>query len=181
MPAPFSAAEIAATATERAIARLLRGRTWQATTREIAWHAAAAVGGDIEVTRTVVGIADEVLSAHVDGIECRADAAAVRAWHAHVDWRPHDLEGAELVASIAAAEEAERLVAAAYDDARQRADEAARGRREATRADTSRRRGLFRRGRERPSAPTPQPPPPVGLDNLGESPEEYGWPRKDAA
>jgi hypothetical protein len=110
----FSAPAVAAAATEHAIARLLRGTTWQAVTREIAWHAAAAADGDYELAELVVGVADEVLSELIDGMECRVDAAAVRGWDEHIQWRPHDFEGAELVATIAAAEEAERLVVAAH-------------------------------------------------------------------
>jgi hypothetical protein len=173
----FSAAAVAATATERAVARLLRGATWQATTWEIAWHAVAAAGGDRELTRSVVGVADEVLSAQIDGIECRVDAAAVRAWHAHLRWRPHDLAGAELVATIAASEEAEDLVFAAYEAARQRTEEAAHARRRAAEAQAQRRRRFPRRSRER----TTTSPPPIELGDLGRSREEYGWPRRDAA
>ena len=71
---------VAAGATERAIARLLRGTTWQAVTREIAWQAAAAADGDYELAERVVGVADDVLSELIDGIECRVDTAVVRAW-----------------------------------------------------------------------------------------------------
>jgi hypothetical protein len=173
----FSAAAVAATATERAVAGLLRGATWQATTWEIAWHAVAAGGSDRELTRSVVGVADEVLSAQIDGVECRVDAAAVRAWHAHLRWRPHDLAGAELVATIAASEEAEGLVVAAYAEARQRTQEAAQTRRRAAEAQAQRRRRFPRRTRER----TAVSPPPIELGDLGRPREEYGWPRRDAA
>ena len=172
----FSAPAVAAAATERAVARLLRGSTWQAIIREIAWHAVADADGDHELAARVMPVADEVLSELIDGIECRADSAAVRAWHDHLEWRPHDLEGAELVATIAASEEAERLVVAAYAEARLRTEEAAQMRQAAKAATPSRRR--FRR-RDRPHRKAP--PAPIDLGDLGRAREEYGWPRRDAA
>lgn len=175
----FSAAAVAAAATERAIARLLRGTTWQAVLREIAWRAVreAEAGGGRELIGTVASAADEVLSELVDGMECRVDAAAVRAWHDHLRWRPHDLEGAELVATIAASEEAERLVVAAYDEALRSAEEAASAAAQAAAAHEARRRPFLRRGRRRQSAPLP----PVDLGDLGRPRERYGWPGEDAA
>jgi hypothetical protein len=175
----FSAPAVAAAVTERAVARLLRGSTWQAIVREIAWHAVAEAHGDPEQAVSIMPVADEVLSELVDGIECRADSAAVRAWQDHLEWRPHDLEGAELVATIAASEEAERLVVAAYAEARRRTEEAARTRRQAASARAPRRRRFLRRERRRRNAPPP--PSPIDLGDLGEPREQYGWPRRDAA
>ena len=171
----FSAPALAAAATERAVTRLLRGSTWQAVIREIAWHAVADAEGDHELAVRVMPVADEVLSELIDGIECRADSAAVRAWHDHLEWRPHDLEGAELVATIAASEEADRLVVDAYAEARRRTEEAAQTR-QAKASAPSRRR--FRR-RDRP--PGKAPPAAIDLGDLGRPREEYGWPRRDAA
>lgn len=171
----FSAPAVAAAATERGIARLLRGATWQAIVREIAWHAVADADGDHELAARLMPLADEVLSELIDGIECRADAAAARAWHDHLEWRPHDLEGAELVATIAASEEAERLVVAAYAEARRRTEEAAQARQAAQAPAPSRRR--FRR-RDRPRRKAP--PGPIDLGDLGRAREVYGWPRRDA-
>jgi hypothetical protein len=174
----FSTAAVAATATEHALAQLLRGTTWQATIREIAWHAAAEADGDHELAVTVMPVADEVLSSLIDGVECRVDAAALRAWHDHLSWRPHDGEGAELVATITASEEAERLVAVAYETTCQRTEEAAHGRRDPTDEQAPRRRGLFRRRRrDRARAPVP----PRDLGDFGRPRERYGWPRRDAA
>jgi hypothetical protein len=175
LDASFSAAAVAAAATECAVARLLRGSTWQAIVREIAWHAVAEADGDHELAVRIMPVADEVLSELVDGIECRADSAAVRAWQDHLEWRPHDLEGAELVATIAASEEAERLVAAAYAEARWRTEEAARTR-QAAKTPTPR-RPFLRRGPRR----TKTPPAPIDLGDLGRPREQYGWPRRDAA
>jgi hypothetical protein len=172
----FSSPAVAAAATERAVARLLRGSTWQAIVREIAWHAVAEADGDHELAARLMPVADEVLSELIDGIECRADSAAVRAWHDHLEWRPHDLEGSELVATIAASEEAERLVVAAYAEARRRTEEAAQTRQAAKSSAPSRRR--FRR-RDRPRMKAP--PAPIDLGELGRPREEYGWPRPDAA
>ena len=175
---PFSTAAVAAAATEQALARLLRGATWQGTIREIAWHAAAEADGDHELAVTVMPVADDVLSGLIDGVECRVDAAALRAWYDHLSWRPHDVEGAELVATITASEEAERLVAAAYETTCRRTEEAADARRHATDANERRRRGLFRRRRgDRGRAPLP----PLDLGDFGRPREHYGWPRRDAA
>jgi hypothetical protein len=174
----FSTAAVAAAATEQALARLLRGATWQGTIREIAWHAAAEADGDHELAVTVMPIADEVLSDLIDGVECRVDAASLRAWEEHLSWRPHDVEGAELVATITASEEAERLVAAAYETTCRRTEEAAHSRHHAADAHAPRRRGLFGRRRRDPSR-TPVPPPDLG--DFGRPPERYGWPRRDAA
>jgi hypothetical protein len=173
----FSAAAVAAAVTARAVERLLRGATWQATTREIAWRAVSEAGGERELIPNVVGVADEVLSELIDGIECRVDATAARAWREHVAWRPHDLAGAELVATLAASEEAERLVVAAYAEARWRAEEAAHARRQAENAHRPRRRLFLRRGGHRKSAALP----PLDLGDLGRPREQYGWPRRDAA
>src|SRR3982751_6564698 len=95
----FSAAAVAAAATERALERLLRGATWQAITREIAWRAVAEAGGGHDLGRN---------------FGCVAGAPAVRAWRGHLRWRPHDHAGAELAAAIEAREEAQQLVVAAY-------------------------------------------------------------------
>jgi hypothetical protein len=174
--ASSSTAAVAEAATARAIARLLRGATWQALTWEIAWHAVAAADGDRELARSLVGVADEVLSERIDGIECRADAAALRAWRDHVAWRPHDHEGADLAAAIAASDEAEGLVVAAYEEARDRVEEAAL---------TRLQRGIAQRGRprrfRRRSRPARTPMPRVDLGDLGRPRAEYGWPRRDVA
>jgi hypothetical protein len=175
---PFSTAAVAAAATQHALARLLRGATWQGTIREIAWHAAAEADGGHELAVTVMPVADEVLSDLIDGVECRADAAALNAWHEHLSWRPHDVEGAELVATITASEEAERLVAAAYETTCRRTEEAARSRQHAKDEHAPRGRGLFRRRRrERSPAAVPQ----LDLGDFGRPRERYGWPRRDAA
>jgi hypothetical protein len=175
----FSAAEVAAVATRGAIARLLRGTTWHAVTREIAWRAIreAEADGGRELIGKVGSVVDEVLSERIDGIECRVDAAAVGAWHDHLRWRAHDLAGAELVATIAASEEAERLVVAAYDEALRCAEEAASAARQAAGAQKPRRRLFLRRARRGQSTPQPS----VDLGDLGRPRERYGWPRRDAA
>lgn len=174
---PFSAPAVAAAATERALARLLRGRTWQATVREIAWQAVAAAEGDHALAVRLVPVADALLSELADGIECRVDAATVRAWTEHLEWRPHDAEGAEVAATIAAAEESERLVLDAYDETLRRTEETAFARRQVESEKAPRLRRILRGGRR--SAKTPVPS--IDLGNLGRQPEQYGWPRRDAA
>jgi hypothetical protein len=173
----FSAAALAAEATQRAIERLLRGGTWPGITREIAWRAVSKAGGDLELIVTVAPVADEVLSDLIDGVECRVDTAAVRAWHDHLSWRPHDLEGAELVATITAAEEAEDRVVAAYEETCRRTEEAAYARHHTARAHAARRPRFLRRG----TARTKTPLPPLDLGELGRPREQYGWPRREVA
>lgn len=159
----FPAAAVAAAATERALERLMRGATWQAVTCEIAWRAVVETGADRGLVKDLTGFAGALLSELTDGIECRVDAAAVRAGRAHLDRRPHDHTGAELVATLEARDEAERLVAAAYEETRHQTEAAA-----STRTEASSRRA-------------PRRIRPIDLGDLGRRCERYGWPRRNAA
>lgn len=173
----FSAAAVAAGATERALVRLLRGTTWQAITREIAWRAVVERGGDGDLIEALMGFADAWLSELADGIECRVDAAAVRAWRAHLSQWPHDHAGAELVATLEAREEAERLVTAAYAETCRKTDAAARALTNAASLHEPRRRRFLRRGRRPDHAPIP----PVELGDRGGVQQRHGWARRNAA
>jgi hypothetical protein len=173
----WSAAAVAAAATERALGRLLRGATWQAITCEIAWRAVVEAGADGDLIEDLTGFADASLSGLADGIECRVDAAAVRAWRAHLGRWPHDHAGAELVATLEAREEAERLVAAAYVETRRETEAAARTRTHAASVREPRRRRFFHRGRPSDRAPIR----PIDLGDLGRIHERHGWARRNAA
>jgi hypothetical protein len=143
---------------------------------EIAWHAAAGADGDYDLIASLVRVADESLSELVDGIECRVDAAAVRAHRDHLHWRPHDHEGAELVATLEARDEAERLVADAYDEARRTTEETAQSK--VRPSATQEGRGFLRRRGRRSNRTLPRP---IDFGDLGGRRERYGWPRRDAA
>ena len=163
---PFSAAAVAAAATERALERLVRGATWQAVTCEIGWHAVAETGADRGLIKPLAALADTLLTEGIEGIECRVDAAAVKAGRAHLDRWPHDQGGAELAATLEAGDEAERLVAAAYEQTRRETEAAARMRTQASGVHEPRRGRLLR---------------PIDLGELGRKRERYGWPRRRAA
>lgn len=173
----FSVAAVAAGATERALVRLLRGSTWQAITREIAWRAVVEGGGDGDLIEALMGFADAWLSELADGIECRVDAAALGAWRAHLSQWPHDHAGAELVATLEAREEAERLVAAAYAETCRKTEAAARALTNAASLHEPHRRGFLRRDRRADHAPIP----PVDLGDLGRVQQPHGWARRSAA
>lgn len=172
---PFSAAAVAAAATERALERLVRGATWQAITCEIAWHAVVETGADRGLVKDLARFADASLSELTDGIECRVDAAAVRAGRAHLDRRPHDRAGAELAATIEAGDEAERLVVAAYEETRRQTEAAASTRTQAASVREPRRGRLLPRGSAGASIR------PIDLGDLGRRRARYGWPRRNAA
>ena len=171
--ASFSAAAVAAAATERALARLLRGASWQARSYELAWDAAAAVGGGEALIAALAQLADETLSVEIDGVEFRVDSATVRARSEHLRSRPHDHAGAELTAVLEANDEAERLVLAAYERARAETEAAARSRLPASAAE-ARRRPLDQQRSEHALLPPPD------LGEFGRR-RRYGWPRRDAA
>ena len=172
--ASFSAAAVAAAATERAVGRLLRGASWQALSYELAWHAVATAGGDQLLIAALAQFADERLSEQIDGVEFQVDAATVRARSEHLRWRPHDHAGAELAAVLEANDEAERLVLTAYERARAETEAAARSRLPPSAAQTRRRRRDQRR-----SEHALLPPPDLG--DFGRRRRRYGWPRRDAA
>jgi hypothetical protein len=172
--ASFSAAAVAAAATERALGRLLRGASWSALSYELAWHAVAAAGGDQALIAALAQFADERLSEAIDGVEFHVDAATVRARSEHLRWRPHDHAGAELAAMLEANDEAERLVLAAYERARGETEAAGRSRVDRSTAQMRRRR----LGQQR-SEHGLLPPPDLG--DFGRRRRRYGWPRRDAA
>jgi hypothetical protein len=97
------------------MARLLRGSSWEAITREIAWHALEARIADADLVESLSRLADERLSELVEGVEFQVDRAASQAWSEYVQRRPRDREGAKRIAMLEARHRAEHLVAVAYE------------------------------------------------------------------
>jgi len=77
---------------------LLRGGTWQALARELAWSAALATGAAYRVIDWLAPLVEARLAERVDGLEFRVDMAATSARDEHVRRWPHDHAGAETVA-----------------------------------------------------------------------------------
>lgn len=96
---------------------LLRGGTWQALARELAWTAVRSAGANYETIDWLTPLVEARLGEHVDGLEFAVDMAAVRARTEHVERWPHDLEGADTAATLDGYDEAvQRLSRLYYDE-----------------------------------------------------------------
>jgi hypothetical protein len=112
---PGSTDRIAEEALAGSVRRLCRGGTWQALARELAWR---AVTGGLRDARMVEGFADTaeaMLAAAIDDALWHVERAAIEGRDGILAARPGDVDTALAAARLEADEEAERLVAAAYD------------------------------------------------------------------
>jgi hypothetical protein len=152
----FSAAAVAEVATGAALRRLLRGRSWEAITREIAWRATDACACDVELVDALTTLADDCFSELVERVEFQVDQAVEKSWSEYVRRWPHDYEGAERFAVLEARGLAEHLLAVAYENAYLQVAEVARAREHGARLRNRRLAGPFRHRREgRAIAPLP--------------------------
>jgi len=99
---------------ERALARLLRGATWEGLASEIAWEAVRATGAEPSCLEWLPGLAGAVLAERVEGVEFVLEGARATARAEHLDRWPHDVAGAETAATLAAHEEADRRLSLLY-------------------------------------------------------------------
>ena len=106
----------AGTHIERALRRLLRGGTWEALANEIALEAVRATGAELSCLEWLPGLIEAMLSEHVDGLEFVLEPARVSAFQNHLEKWPNDVAGAETAATLAAADEADRLAGRLYLD-----------------------------------------------------------------
>ena len=112
---PGSIEHIAEEALAGSVRRLCRGGTWQALARELAWR---AVTGGLRDARMVEGFAEAaeaMLAAAIDDALWLVERAAIRSRDEVLAERPGDVDAAVAAARLDAEEEAETLVAAAYD------------------------------------------------------------------
>jgi len=112
---PGSTERIAEEALAGAVRRLCRGGTWQALARELAWR---AVTGGLRDARMVEGFAESaegMLAVAIDDALWKVEHAAIEGRDGMLTRRPGDLDAALTAARLDAEEEAESLVAAAYD------------------------------------------------------------------
>lgn len=94
----------------------LRGGTWPALAREVAWAAVHAAGANYTTIDWLTPLVEARLAEHVDGLEFAVDMAAVRARSEHVRYWPHDLDGAATAASLDGYDEAVQRLSRLYFD-----------------------------------------------------------------
>ena len=114
-PLPGSTERIAEEALAGAVRRLCRGGSWQGLARELAWRAVTGGYRDARMVEGLAGSAEAMLASAIDEALWHVEHAAIRGRDEVLDERPGDLERALEAARLDADEDAERLVAAAYD------------------------------------------------------------------
>jgi hypothetical protein len=102
--------------TERALRRFLRGGTWPALAREIAWHALRATEADYMKLDALTALVEEKLAQAIDGLHPTVESVWIAATDDHLRSWPHDQEGAETIASLEGYEEAMRVLSRQYVD-----------------------------------------------------------------
>jgi hypothetical protein len=83
----------------RALTWFLRGGTWPALARELAWTAVQAAGANYATIDWLTPLVEARLAERVDGLEYQVDMDCVRARHAHMERRPGDRDGAAAAAT----------------------------------------------------------------------------------
>jgi hypothetical protein len=102
--------------TERALRRFLRGGTWPAMAREIAWHALRATEADHTRLDGLTALVEAKLAQAIDGLHARVESIWIAATEDHLRSWPHDQEGAEMIALLDGYEEAMRVLSRQYVD-----------------------------------------------------------------
>ena len=102
--------------TERALRRFLRGGTWPAMAREIAWHALRATEADHTRLDGLTALVEAKLAQAIDGLHAMVESVWVAATEDHLRSWPHDREGAEMIARLNGYEEAMRVLSRQYVD-----------------------------------------------------------------
>jgi hypothetical protein len=93
---------------------LLRGGTWEALARELAWAAVQAAGANYATIEWLTPLVEARLADRVDGVEFAVDMASVRARSAHLQLRPSDRAGADSAATLEGHDEAVRRLGQMY-------------------------------------------------------------------
>jgi hypothetical protein len=115
MPAG-SSERIAEDALAGALIRLCRGGTWQALARELAWRAVTGGNRDPRSVEALSEAAEAMLGSLVDQALWEVERSVLVSFDEFAREHPGDAAGALVAARLDAGEEAERLVAAAYDE-----------------------------------------------------------------
>ncbi len=106
---------IAEEALAEAFRRLCRGGSWQGVTRELAWRAVTGGHRDPRSVESLAESAEAMLAPLIDQALWEVERRAVASREEFLEARPRDDAGAFAAARLDAGEEAERLVAEAYD------------------------------------------------------------------
>lgn len=101
---------------ERALRRFLRGGTWPAVAREIAWHALSATEADYARLDALTALVEAKLAQAIDGLHPTLESVWIAATEDHLRSWPHDREGAETIALLDGYEEAMRVLSRQYVD-----------------------------------------------------------------
>jgi hypothetical protein len=101
---------------ERALRRFLRGGTWPAMAREIAWHALSATEADYTRLDALTALVEAKLAQAIDGLHPTLESVWIAATEDHLRSWPHDREGAETIALLDGYEEAIRVLSRQYAD-----------------------------------------------------------------
>jgi hypothetical protein len=112
---PGSTERIAEEALGAAVQRLCRGGTWQALARELAWRAVTGGHRDARMVEGLAATAEAMLASAIDDALWQVERAAIEGRDGVLSRRPGDVDAALAAARLDAEEEAENLVAAAYD------------------------------------------------------------------
>jgi hypothetical protein len=156
---------------------LLRGGTWQALARELAWAAVQSTGAEHATLEWLTPLVEARLAERVDGLEFQVDMAATAARLEHVRAWPHDLDGADTAAVLEGYDEAVDQLSRLYLEELEWsvaliAERLAGGR--------SRRRPSSPQARRNRPATDFEVPRGVA-ERLSGGRERFGWPRRRAA
>jgi hypothetical protein len=98
----------------RALRWFLRGGSWEALVRELAWAAVRATGVDQRSIEWLAPLVEARLAERVDGLEFLVDRASTTAWRRQVRCPPQDLEGGAGAAVLDGYEEGLQVLSRLY-------------------------------------------------------------------
>jgi hypothetical protein len=100
----------------RALTWFLRGGTWQALARELAWTAVQSAGANYATIEWLTPLVEARLAVAVDGLEFQVDMTCVRARRDHMERGTSDRAGAEDAASAEGCAAAVQRLSRLYRD-----------------------------------------------------------------
>jgi hypothetical protein len=156
-----------------------REQSYQALCREIAWTAARSAGSDRDDLDWLVPLVERRLAEHIEDLPLVVRRSSLAAEREHLVIRPHDDDGAELVADSAARDAAIEHVSTAYMDALDWAVGVLRDRQAVKAGRVGRRRSLRRQ--QLVEDPVECDVPERILDGLTRRSTRPGWPDRRAA
>ena len=157
--------------------RFLRGGTWEALAREIAWEAVRSSGVEHACVEWLSELVEARLSDRIDGFEFLIERACVSGRCDHHRIWPGDLPGAETAAVLEGREEAARVLSRLYLELLDWATGVLNDRMGKARASDRPRLPPLRR--ERP--PSQLEVPGLVAQELARMRERFGWPSNRAA